>query len=144
MRHEFARRAIRGKPSESWPKNNKDAEGGATADGMDHARGIGVVIAEQLHHPTIEMPAPGRVDNPGHRANHDSDDPEGARPHALDQRARHDRSHRPREQKERRPEYAGKTVAEICSHFLRRGPKLRGPGSTVEDQTFAFEDPRTI
>ena len=82
------------------PEVDEHGEAGAAGDGMHHAGGVGVVIAEQLHHPAGRMPAPGGVDDPGDGAQHDRDDPERARFHALDDRARDDRGGRPGEQQE--------------------------------------------
>ena len=77
---------------------------------MDDARRIGVVVAPELDHPALRVPAPRGVEDPQHRADQHGDDPEGARPRALDDRARDDRGGGDGEEQERAPEDAVEAV----------------------------------
>ena len=61
---------LRGVPSGAnlpmrGPEIDQHGEAGAAGDGVHDARGIGVVIAEDAHHPAGRVPAPGGVDDPG-------------------------------------------------------------------------------
>ena len=69
------------------PQHGQDAEGKATGNGVNDPRGIGVVVAQHLHHPAFGVPTPSRVNNPEYRADENSQNPEGRGADALDDRA---------------------------------------------------------
>ena len=73
------------------------------------------MVAEKLDHPAVRMPAPGRVDDPEHRADGDGEDPERSGSDPLDHRAGHDGCGGPREEQERGPEHA----VDACPSVLR-------------------------
>ena len=83
-------RAIGSEFADAGTQIYQHAESGTAGDGVDHAGGVGVVITQDLNHPPIGVPAPGGIDHPGNRANHDGNDPERERTHALDHRAGND------------------------------------------------------
>ena len=84
--------------SDPGTENNQHTERATAGNGVDDAGGVGIVITQQLDHPAGSVPAPGRVNNPGDRANHNRDDPKRPRANALNHRARYNRSHGPGKQ----------------------------------------------
>ena len=107
---DVARRAVRTEFADAGTENDQKGEGRTARDGMNDARGIGVMIAPKLHHPALRMPAPSRIEDPQDRAEQHGDDPECAGTRALDDRARDDRGGRDREQEEGAPEHAVEAV----------------------------------
>ena len=61
---DIARRPVRPEFADARTENDQKGKGRAAGDGVHDAGGIGIMIAPQLHHPALRMPAPGGVEDP--------------------------------------------------------------------------------
>ena len=112
---DVARRSVGRELPDPGAEDHQDAEREPARDRVDDPGGVRVVVAEELDHPAVRMPAPGRVDDPEHRADGDGEDPERSGSDPLDHRAGHDGCGGPREEQERGPEHA----VDACPSVLR-------------------------
>ena len=116
---------VRAKPSFVYlpirgPRLNRTPSVNAPADAVHDRGGDRVVEAEAQRQPAAEAPAPGGVEDPDRRAEQHREHQIGRQPHALEQRAGHDRGGRPAEQQEGEEEDEVDVVGQV-------GPEDVGP-----------------
>ena len=110
MRRNIARRSISAEFPQAGPQHDEHRQCRATGDRMNDARCIGVMIAQQPHHPAQRMPSPSRIEDPHRRTDQNRDNPECARADPLDDHARDDRGGGDREEQEGSPEHTVQPV----------------------------------
>ena len=88
---------------------------------VHHPRGDRVMEAEAKREPAAGAPAPGRVEDPDHRAEDAREDEVRREPRALDDRAGHDRRRGPREEQEGQEEDEVDVVRQVRAEGV--GPR---------------------
>ncbi len=115
---------------DAWPQVEEDTEREDAGDTVHDAGRDRIVEAEADGQPAAGAPAPGGVQDPDERAEDRREDEVRREPHALDERAGHDRARRPGEEEEREEEDAVQVVLEVRAHLV--GPRSRLPAEARE------------
>ena len=131
------------------PQMEEHPERERSRDAVDDAGRDRVVEAEAQRQPAARAPAPGRIQDPHDRTEQRRQDQVGRQPHALDERAGHDRRGRPAEQQERQEEDQVDVVREVRAHgvapwdpgLARDGGEVTAVGADRQTGLVAVVDP---